>query len=89
MPCRRRTQSLTPKPRPSQAASRRSRPADVLKVRKEHMRGDELVVKQNKRKKKLHIQLKISAPTGLGKLVDEIKARPIPSIHSLRRCLNA
>lgn len=54
------------------------RPADVIKMGKEHVRGDELMVTQGKRGQKLRIQLRNAAGlTDLGLFIEELKSRPV------------
>ncbi|MDR7050807.1 integrase [Duganella sp. 3397] len=50
------------------------RPADVIKMGKEHVRGDELMVTQGKRGQKLRIQLRNAAGlTDLGLFIEELR----------------
>lgn len=63
------------------------RPADVIKMGKEHVRGDELMVTQGKRGQKLRIQLRNSAGlTDLGLFIEQLKRRPVQCISGHLVC---
>jgi hypothetical protein len=62
-------------------------PADVIKMGKDHVRGDELMVTQGKRGQKLRIQMRnASGLTDLGLFIEELKGRPVQCISGHMVC---